>query len=209
MADETPKTDEVEADAAKLAAGIEVQSGRKTRIQLQPSVFTSLRWGQKECRVGEEVELRAELAPSASGTVQFTIYEHDADGEHDEVAKVEAAVEGGKATARWKALYVDDRDDVESDEELEKLGFTFPEFMFEAVLGEAKKRSGEAEGELLHMTALLDLRFLTADGQPSPDAPFVLTQADGKVSEGTGDGAGKHEQDGVVPGPVFVELDIF
>lgn len=73
---------------------------------------------------------------------KIKIVEKDADGNDDDVAVLNAAVEDGKIKCKWKVIYTEDNDDADSQKELEEKGYTLPEYAFTAECGGTE--SGES-----------------------------------------------------------------
>ena len=82
--------------------------------------------------------------------VNVTIWEHDEDGEHDRIKDMTGEVKDGKVEIPWKAEYHEDNDDGKSScaEEIEKYGYTVPEYFFTAEYGGVE--SSEQEKKLLY-----------------------------------------------------------
>jgi len=86
-----------------------------------------------EALVDDDVTMCFEVKNIDDGeTVNVTIWEHDADEEHDEIKKMSGEVKDGKVEIPWKVEYHADDDDSESScaEEIEKYGYTVPEYFF-------------------------------------------------------------------------------
>ena len=58
------------------------------------------------------------------------IGEKDDDGNDDEVESPNTKVQNGKIKCKWKAVYMEDDDDTESQQEMEEKGYTLPEYAF-------------------------------------------------------------------------------
>jgi len=103
--------------------------------------FRGLVWKKEgktisEALVDDDVMMCFEVKNIDDGeTVNVTIWEHDADGEHDEIKKMSGEVKDGRVEIPWKVEYHADDDDSNCAEEIEKYGFTVPEYFFVAEYG--------------------------------------------------------------------------
>jgi hypothetical protein len=139
-----------EGDASAVAGGEPVATGagpatfvraagRRHRFQLARNP----RWSAARCRFDEVVELLWDLPGVADGApVELEVFEHDADGEHDLVARAVVAVRDGQARLRWHVPRVDDADDVPTPVD-EAADFALPEFFFVARHGDVEARCEE------------------------------------------------------------------
>jgi phage protein D len=102
--------------------------------------FRGLKWKKdgkevSEALVDDDVTMFFEVKNIDDGeTVNVKIWEHDNDGEHDPIKDMTGEVKDGKVEIPWKVEYHADDDDDESNcaEEIEKYGYTVPEYFFVA-----------------------------------------------------------------------------
>ena len=97
--------------------------------------------------VGNEVTLCADTHNIADGTsATIKIVEKDADGNDDDVATLNAAVQNNTIECAWKVVYTADDDDAESRKEMEEKGYTLPEYAFTIECGgEKSAESGQLD----------------------------------------------------------------
>ena len=93
--------------------------------------------------VGDEVYLCADITDIADGaTATIKIVEKDTNGKDDPVTTLSAVVSGDRIKCQWKVTYTADKDDEDSQQELEEKGYTLPEYTFVVECGGAT--SGES-----------------------------------------------------------------
>lgn len=157
-------------------------------------------WSVPEARVGDTVELRAEVAPGvADGTpATFEVWESDERSPDDFVAKLAGAVRGGVARASWRYVYAPDADDVRSEQDFG--GYRLPEYYFIADVQGERVRS-----PLLEFRSWLDIS-LALEGRPVPNAAYALHLPDGTTREGRTDASGKAREERVPPGRYRLEF---
>jgi type VI secretion system secreted protein VgrG len=107
-------------------------------------VFSGLKWIKDggevdEALVHDNVYMCCEVKNIGDGVaVNVIIYEHDDDGEHDYIDTLTGQVKDGKVEVPWEVEYHEDDDDIDSAEEMERLGYTLPEYFFVVEYGGAK-----------------------------------------------------------------------
>jgi hypothetical protein len=172
----------------------EVQGGDEMTVPLCPPLLHSPRWGRLRARYGQVARLRVDTRGVAEGAwVEFEVLEHDADGQHDSVARFSAAVRGGVAEAGWCVGHVADDDD-EPTEIDRQTGFALPEFIFVARLGAAEAR---CEERLMFATDL-EMPLVDEGGQPLADTEYEL-RCGTQVKRGRTDADGVLREEGVGP----------
>ncbi len=219
MSDPAPKPGSgVAAPAASISGAAEDEEvsqgepiGAKTGRVYHLVVYPCARWSKTQALCGEEVELVVKVGPrGGTGPFELEIWERDEIGADDLVDKVTPEPRGeGKVVGKWKVRHVDDSDDVESAEELEKKGYTLPEYYFVVKRdGTALCDSGTDEESLLRVLDVIDRPIHDGVlGEPVPGARYELTLADGTKREGTLDDASRLYEENVPPGPFWIRLE--
>jgi len=174
-----------------------------------PIKVSKMKWSQSEARRGDTLKLTAEVKGVRDGAeAKVTIFEHDADGNHDKIAELAATIIGEKLELDWEYEYHEDTDEIPTQAEMEKYGGKYnpPEYFFEIEIN--GHRFGEnQESGLLKFKDWLEIEFLDEDGQPVANSKYAITFADGSTRTGTLDGSGRAKEENVPPGPLDVEFN--
>jgi hypothetical protein len=168
-----------------------------------PVQFSNVKWEKSEVQRGETLKLTAEVKGVPDGTdVTITVYEHDADGAHDQVTSFTAQIKNKKVDAEWEYEYHEDTDKIPSEEELHKSGkhYSPPEFFFRISIAGIAIDSG-----LIAFKDWIELE-LTEDGESVTDREYVLYCADGSERKGKLDRNGQARVEHLPPGPVRVDF---
>jgi hypothetical protein len=161
--------DAVRVDGQDAGAPLTCAAGARLRARLAP--LFGARWSATRARLDEHVRLLVEAPGVPDGeAVTFVVLEHDADGQHDKVARLRAPAKAGRAEVGWRVVYVDDSDDEPTELDREA-GFPLPEFVFVARQGEHEARCDER----LLVTSDLELVVRDAAGRVVADADYVIT----------------------------------
>jgi len=183
--------------------------GESDRIPAQPPVsVTNLAWNKNEARRGDVLTLTADLAGVSNGTeVTIIIYEHDRDSAHDRIAEFPATINGSKLEVSWEYEYLEDTDEIPSQEEMEEYGTDYnpPEYFFTVKIG-TEEFGQEQESGLLKFKDWIEISFCDRDGKPRAGEKYQLKLADGTTLDGKLDGDGLARIEDVPPGPVRVEF---
>ncbi len=156
-------TDTKKADQAKDEKNAYGNSREKTEEEEDENApeFRGLKWKKdgkdaSEALVDDEVTLVCEVKNIEDGeSVKLTIYEHDDDEEHDHIKDLNGKVKNGKVQISWKAEYHADNDDSNCAEEIEKLGYTVPEYFFIAEYNGVKSE----KSKLLYCKGWVNLKI--------------------------------------------------
>jgi len=155
--------------------------------------FRGLKWKKdgkevNEALVNDEVVLFFEVKNIGEGeTVNVTIYEHDDDGEHDHIKDMTGTVKDGKVEIPWKVEYHDDDDDSNCAEEIEKYGYTIPEYFFVAEYGGVESE----ERKLLYVKGRLLRRLIDEiTEEPLTNRKYAVYTPEGKFITGYTDAKG-------------------
>lgn len=171
-------------------------------LRVRASLLRAARWSVEEARVGDAVDLLVDAALPDGAALTFTILEHDEDGQHDEVARLDATVSAGGARASWTFERVDDDDDAASEREREG-GYTAPEFFFRVSDGERTVASG-----LVQYQDWFELELLDHAGQPRVGVEVTLHLPDGTTRAATTDADGVARWEAIPPGEVEYEYPV-
>jgi len=173
-----------------------------------PIKVSKMKWSKTEARRGETLKLKADVKGVRDGTeAKVTIFEHDADGNHDKIAELAATIIGEKLELDWEYQYHEDTDEIPTQEEMEQYGGSYnpPEYFF--VIEIHGHRFGEdQESGLLLFKDFIEIEFLDEDGQPIADANYAITFADGSTKSGSLDGSGYTKIDDAPPGRYIIDI---
>ncbi len=171
-------------------------------LSLAPScTLENLKWDRDKARRGDVVKLTADVDGLSDGArVPIEIYEHDDDGGHELITKIEGEVSGGRLEARWEYEYHEDTHEIPTHEESEK-GYRAPEYFFRVNAGGATADSG-----LLGFRDWVDLSLSIAGSKPAAGEEYVFTMPDGSERKGKLDDQGKGRETDVPPGDFKVRF---
>ena len=178
-----------ETAAATSAGGNQTESQNDTEesnVEEKSPKISNPRWENADNQtitkalVGDEVYLCADVTDIADGTsAKIRIVEKDNDGNDDFVAELSTSVQDGKIRRKWKVVYTEDNDDTDSRQELEKKGYTLPEYAFTVNCdGVESEESGQLD---VYADFIAKLTF---KGRPMKNYPYVLKLADGSYKTG-------------------------
>lgn len=177
---------------------------KKSRgLYLFPFVeIKNLKWDKQEARRGDILKLSADIKGLADGNVaEIQIWEHDADDAHDLVTKFPVTIRNQKIEADWEFQYVDDTDDIPTQEESEK-GYQWPEYFFRIVCAGKSADSG-----LLRFKDWVEIQLKDRVGIPHKNKKYILTFADGTEKNGQLNDEGKTIIENIPPGAIKFKLD--
>lgn len=175
-------------------------------IVLPPVQITNAKWDKKEARRGDILKLTADVKNVPDGVeAMIEIWEHDADGAHDFVAKFPAMVKNKKIEAEWEFEYHEDTDDIPTHEETER-GYSGPEYFWRISLCGLTFPEVQ-DCALLKFVDHLAVHVLDAQGVPVVGKKVNVQFADGTAGNANTDSEGVARFDSAVPGPVQVEFD--
>ena len=170
-------------------------------LLLPPVQITNVTWDRKEARRGDTLKLTADVkGPPDGSEAAIEIYERDAEGAHEQVAKIPVTIRNKKVEAWWEFQYHDDTKDIPSAHETEK-GYHPPEYFFRVAVGEVGADSGPLEFKDWIEVVLHD-----GKGNPIGGAEYVLYLPDGSQKKGKLNQQGSSIERGVPPGVSRVEF---
>ncbi len=161
-----------------------------------PIKITNVKWDKNDVKRGDVLKLSTDIQGVADGTeAEIQIWEHDSDDAHDLIAKFPSIVKKGKVEAEWEFQYVDDTDDIPTEEESEK-GYQLPEYFFKVKVGEVSADSG-----LLIFKDWIEIELKDSLGNPLSGEDYVLYLPDGSELKGKLDDDGFVLVKDISPGP--------
>ena len=191
----TIKNPDGQKETGLLSGRIKKSGVKKGNYEIELKAITSAKWSVKDARVGDVVKLKAEVSGFKSGTeAEFRIYEKDFSSADDLIATVEAKTSGDKVEAKWEYKYVEDTDDIQSEEEKRK-GYSLPEYYFIVQIEDSMCRSN-----LLKFKDYVEINLKDANGNGIPNAAFLLYFSNGEIKEGQLDSNGYKKVENIPPG---------
>lgn len=177
---------------------------KKSRgLYLFPFVeIKNLKWDKQEARRGDILKLSADIKGLADGNVaEIQIWEHDADDAHDLVTKFPVTIRNQKIEADWEFQYVDDTDDIPTQEESEK-GYQWPEYFFRIVCAGKSADSG-----LLRFKDWVEIQLLDKNQKPVPNEEFTIIFSDGTEKKGRLNSNGEAILEDLPPGSYKINFN--
>lgn len=176
---------------------------KKSRgLYLFPFVdIKNLKWDKQEAKRGDILKLTADIKGLADGNeAEVQIWEHDADLAHDLVTKFPVTIRNQKIEADWEFEYVDDTDDIPTQEENEN-GYQWPEYFFRVVCAGKSADSG-----LLKFKDWVDITVKDKLGIPITNKKYKLIFPDGTEKQGKLDEEGKIRIEDIPPGKIKFQI---
>jgi hypothetical protein len=161
----------------------------------------NLKWDKQEAKRGDILKLSADIIGLADGNVaEIQIWEHDSDLAHDLVTKFPVTIRNQKIDADWEFVYVDDTDDIPTQEENEN-GYQWPEYFFRVVCAGKSADSG-----LLKFKDWVEIEWIYPDGSKAANKNFKLFLADGTQRTERFNDQGIFILDDTSPGPFKIVI---
>lgn len=167
-----------------------------------PIEIKNLKWDRDEVHRGDIVRITAEVSNVYDGAeAEVQIWEHDSDNAHDFIASIPVNIKSKKIETEWEFQYVDDTDDIPTEEETEN-GYHWPEYFFRVVIG------GKSEdSKVMKFNDWVDFDFNLDNETSLTNNKINLITADGKKREETVDDQGKLHLENLPPGPIQILID--
>lgn len=160
------------------------------------------KWDKEEVRRGDILKLSADIKGLADGNIaEIQIWEHDADDAHDLVTKFPVTIRNQKIEADWEFQYVDDTDDIPTQEESEK-GYQWPEYFFRVVCA-----GKSADSKVINFKDWIEIEWKFLNGKPAANKKFKLFLPDGNERSENFDENGKFRLEDAPPGPLRAALE--
>ena len=172
-------------------------------LEVLPAIeIKNLKWDRDEVHRGDIVKISADVTNIYDGAeAEIQIWEHDSDLAHDFVASIPVTIKNKKIETQWEFQYVDDTDDIPTQEETEN-GYQLPEYFFRVVVG------GKSEdSKIMKFKDWVEVEWLYPNGQPAANKKFKLFLPDGNERSETFDENGKFRLEDAPPGPLRVALE--
>ncbi len=190
--------DELTATVKLSKHGLEKKSN--TIILLPPVKITNVKWDKDEAKRGDILKLTADVKGCYDGAeAKVEIYEHDDDGAHDLVTSFPALIKSQKIKTEWEFQYVEDTDDIPTDEEAEN-GYKNPEYFFRVSLGGVSADSG-----LLKFKDFVEIEFLDAKKRPRAGIKAKIEFPDGTIQQKKTDDNGIIKITDISPGKFIIK----
>ena len=169
---------------------------------LPPIELKNLKWDRDEVHRGDIVKITADVTNVYDGAeAEVQIWEYDSDLAHDFVASIPVTIKNKKIETQWEFQYVEDTDDIPTEEETEN-GYQWPEYFFRVNIG------GKSEdSKVMKFKDWIEIEWKYPNGQPAANKKFKLFLPDGNERSDTFDENGKFRLEDAPPGPVRVALE--
>lgn len=192
--------DELTATVKLPKHGLEKKSN--TIILLPPIKITNLKWDKTEAKRGDILEITADIKGAYDGAEAIIeIYELDDEGAHDLVTSFPALIKSQKIKTEWEFQYVEDTDDIPTDEEAEN-GYKNPEYFFRVSIGGVSADSG-----LLEFKDWIEFEVLDFVGVRISNVRYTIKFADGTEKSGSATEDGQIIISDAPPGPYHIDLN--
>ena len=190
--------DELTATVKLSKHGLEKKSN--TIPLLPPIKITHVKWDKSEAKRGDILKLTADVKGAYDGAeAAIEIFEHDDDSAHDLIVSFPAQVNSQKIKAEWEFQYIEDTDDIPTDDEAEN-GYKNPEYFFRVTMAGVSEDSG-----LLKFNDSVEFIFKKRDGSPVKDMKVKVLYPDGNSKEETTDDNGRIQINEIPPGKYKIE----
>jgi hypothetical protein len=163
------------------------------------SVYNA-KWSTDSARVGDVVELSAEVEGYEDGTpARFEIYESDLKGPDKVVALKKSQVKSGKVENEWKYEYIEDPEDYPQEGNFEK--YSSPEHYFDVFVGDNRARSG-----ILEYKDYIEIELKDENNNAIADEEYIIYLANGEIRKGKLNNQGYKKEENVPLGEWDIEF---
>jgi hypothetical protein len=166
------------------------------------------RWSKTMAKVDEVVQMTADVDGIAPGTkAVFQVYKRDVKGPPELVDTVLAETQATTVEADWVltlpegSLSIEVPEEDAEDADVEKLGYSAPDYYFEVVAAMCLARSN-----LLNVEDYIEVEASDEDANPLKEEPYVLFACTGEVREGALNGSGFMREDRIPAGMCNLRL---
>jgi len=163
-------------------AKLEKAPAGKFKLELEEhdfvfGIIVNARWEKNRTKCGEEVKMIVDVKGFEDETpAKFLIMEQDVNRKHDDIAEIEAKVQGNRVEATWSYSAEEVEEDLKEKEEEEK---GEPEYFFHV-----KIKGEEAKSGILTFTHILDIYLEDEEGHPLDGVGYTITFSDGTQRKG-------------------------
>lgn len=171
-------------------------------LKLLPKIeIKNLKWDKDEVHRGDIVKITGDVTNVYDGAeAEVQIWEHDSDLAHDFIASIPVTVKNKKIETQWEFQYVDDTDDIPSEEETEN-GYQWPEYFFRVIVG------GKSEdSKVMKFKDWADITVKDKLGIPITKKKYKLIFPDGTEKEGKLNEEGKIRIEDIPPGKIKFQI---
>lgn len=173
-------------------------------IPVRPKILIiSMQWNKYEVRRGETLHCSVKFVDGCiedDSKATVVIKEYDSDKNHDIIAKIPAIIKKSKIDLDWEFQYVDDTDDIPTQEEMKKYGkrYSRPKYFFEVQLDGIVIGDQQESG----LVKFKDTIVITAIKGRIPGEPqdYSISFADGSEIIKTTDKNGQIKLEDAIPG---------
>jgi hypothetical protein len=168
----------------------------------------SMQWSSKETKRGDLLKLQAQFVDLPDNTeAEVTIFEHDADGNHDPLITLPTVIKNNTLDISWEYRYQYTTGQIPTQNDLApyKKSYQKPQYFFIIEIDGCRIGVNQESGFLV-FADFADFSVHDPSGNPIPKKQFDITFADGTEQSGTLDDDGHARFDQVSPGPYSVRL---
>ena len=177
-------------------------SKKSNPLNLLPTIeIKNLKWDRDEVHRGDIVKITADITNVYDGAeAEVQIWEHDSDNAHDFIASIPVIVKNKKIETEWEFQYVDDTDDIPTQEESEK-GYKWPEYFFRVICA-----GKSADSKLLKFKDSIEIKVVDKENSPLADEKYIIILPNAEKIEGKVDSEGFIKLDDLPPGKIKIEF---
>jgi hypothetical protein len=160
-----------------------------------PIEIKNLKWDRDEVHRGDIVKITADVTNIYDGAeAEVQIWEYDSDLAHDFVASIPVTIKNKKIETQWEFQYVEDTDDIPTEEETET-GYQWPEYFFRVIVG------GKSEdSKIMRFKDFIELQWFESEGVPAAGFDVLIICPDGSEKREKLDDDGKLQLQDIPPG---------
>jgi uncharacterized Zn-binding protein involved in type VI secretion len=160
------------------------------------------KWSKDYVPVGEKVKMEAATDGFENGTsASFQVFKRDIHGPDTLVIEIKTKVQSNKIEAEWE-YPVPEAPTGKQSEHKSISQYSYPDYYFDALVENAKARSG-----ILACGDWIEICLKDNDGKSIPNKKFKAYLSSGEIRRGSLDGSGKAKLEKVPPGDVLFLLD--
>ncbi|MCK4656102.1 MAG: hypothetical protein KAT85_03700, partial [candidate division Zixibacteria bacterium] len=180
------KSPDNQVSTGSLSGEVKKSGVKEGDHEISLQAITSASWSTKTAKVGETVQLQADISGFDSGTeAVFQIFKQSTSAADEQMDTVKAESSGDKVEADWQFEYQGDTGNPSLGKK--RAGkYSNPRFYFIVDVDGSRARSG-----VLEITDSLKIVLKDENGNPIADEEYVVHFANGEVRRGTLDQNGE------------------
>ena len=180
------KSPDNQVSTGSLSGEVKKSGVKEGDHEISLQAITSASWSTKTAKVGETVQLQADISGFDSGTeAVFQIFKQSTSSADEQMDTVKAESSGDKVEADWQFEYQGDTGNPSLGKK--RAGkYSNPRFYFIVDVDGSRARSG-----VLEITDSLKIVLKDENGNPIADEEYVVHFANGEVRRGTLDQNGE------------------